>query len=203
MTSMVGQCVVGQSAMLAKSQALYRHDCEVMRITLQKPQLFTQLSLGIQDETLALTKNWAEQWRAISPLPATRPHPTHPFHLSIPSRSMTDYFNGCQQLMKINLHCVVLRLAVVLLFLPLFGLVGVVSFVDGLTQRHLRKQHGGRESNVRYTQLRRCIATVLGMAMAGYVGLPMAIAPTPWFLSWVALFGILVALTTRYYKKYL
>ena len=56
---------------------------------------------------------------------------------------------------------IIIRLLNIIIALPLFGLLGVIGFVDGIGQRALRRLQGARESTLLYHKARLAITPSL------------------------------------------
>jgi integrating conjugative element membrane protein (TIGR03747 family) len=96
-----------------------------------------------------------------------------------------------------------LRLAVLTLSLPVFGLASLVGTLDGLVQRDLRRWGGGRESSFLYHHARRLIWPVFLLAWVLYLSLPTSLHPSLAILPFAAVVGVLMAVTAASFKKYL
>lgn len=95
------------------------------------------------------------------------------------------------------------RLFVILMYLPLFWLLGFVAFVDGLTQRHLRKLQGARESSLIYHRASSALLPYFIVSNFLYLIIPIPINPSIWFLTFAVLFSVALTITVRTFKKYL
>lgn len=115
---------------------------------------------------------------------------------SLIGKKISQIFNTLFQLLF-------LRLQLCMRFLPLFGLLGVVGFVDGFTQRILRRLQGARESSVLYHRARSMLMPSLVGGSVLYLGLPISIQPSGLFSSFAFLFSFILSMAVRTYKKYL
>lgn len=97
----------------------------------------------------------------------------------------------------------VLRIATVLLFVPIFLLLGSIGIIDGLIQRHLRRINGGRESALVYHHARNAVLPTLFLTSFIYVVLPLNILPMLLLIPGAILFAMLLFFTTKTFKKYL
>jgi integrating conjugative element membrane protein (TIGR03747 family) len=83
------------------------------------------------------------------------------------------------------------RLAILILATPVFGLFATVALVDGLVRRDLRRWGGGRESSFVYHYAKKAAFPLVIIAWVLYLALPFSLHP-----SWVILpFAIGFALT--------
>jgi integrating conjugative element membrane protein (TIGR03747 family) len=95
-----------------------------------------------------------------------------------------------------------LRLMDIGLFFPVFLLLNMLGFIDGLVQRDLRRFHGMRESACRYHFIRRLLWPCIKYGWLGYLIMPVAIYPDYILLPFTMLFGFLVASAAKRFKKY-
>lgn len=106
------------------------------------------------------------------------------------------------QVLILTTAIVVMRLITVLLFLPLFLLLGTVGLVDGLVQRDLRRLGGGRESALLYHRARQCVLPCLQWSCFLFLVLPFAIKPELLLIPFAILFSIALFFTAKTFKKY-
>ena len=95
------------------------------------------------------------------------------------------------------------RLAILTLATPVFGLFALVALVDGLVRRDLRRWGGGRESSFVYHYAKKTAIPLVIITWVLYLSLPFSLHP-----SWVILpfsigFGLAVTVTASTFKKYL
>jgi len=95
------------------------------------------------------------------------------------------------------------RLAVLVLAMPVFVLFALVGLADGLMRRDLRRWGGGREHGFLYHHAKRPVVPSVVAAWVVYLGLPVSLHPTTVVVPFAALFGGLLALTSATFKKYL
>ncbi len=95
------------------------------------------------------------------------------------------------------------RLAVVLLALPAFVLLGVTGAVDGLVQRDLRRFGGGAESGFMYHHLKKMIRPMVSVPIFLYLISPWSVHPTWLFVPFALGFGYFMQRTLARFKKYL
>lgn len=95
------------------------------------------------------------------------------------------------------------RLSVLLLAMPAFGLFAVVGLVDGLVSRDLRRWGGGRESSFVYHWAKRSAVPLLVCSWVAYLALPFSLHPAFVVLPFAGLLAVTVAVTASRFKKYL
>jgi integrating conjugative element membrane protein (TIGR03747 family) len=95
------------------------------------------------------------------------------------------------------------RLVILTLATPVFGLFSVVALVDGFVQRDLRRWGGGRESSFVYHWANRSAMPLLVLSWVIYLALPVSLHPSFVVLPFAALFAFSVAVTASRFKKYL
>ena len=95
------------------------------------------------------------------------------------------------------------RLVVVVLTLPAYAMIGVMSLVDGLVQRDLRRFGGGLESGLLYHHLKAMLHPMLSLPIFLYLISPWSLHPTTIFVPFVLGFGYFVQRTVARFKKYL
>lgn len=97
-----------------------------------------------------------------------------------------------------------IRMASLILALPLFALACVVATVDGLTERYIRKMCAGHESSSIYHRA-KFYAFRLTPPLAGlvYLSLPYSIEPALIFIPTALFTGFLLRTQMKYYKKHL
>lgn len=203
-SGLIGQGFFGQRAMLVHSQQLLNHEVKAVSESLIKPLLLQSIQNRFSKEDEPFNP-W--QLRSISkdfvPLSELHQSTQKMPRLKAWIQKYGSRWQISQEIFLTLLHCLIIRFIVVVLFLPLLGLIGVVGFIDGLTQRHLRKRQGARESSVQYVRAREWLAPSFFGAGVLYVGLPMTLNPVMWFLMFAVLFSVLLSIAARTYKKYL
>lgn len=96
-----------------------------------------------------------------------------------------------------------LRLAVLVLALPVFVLAGMVGFAEGLVRRDLRRWGGGRESAFIYHQAKILVFPLFIAAWVLYLALPFNLHPNLVILPCAAGFGVALMVSAATFKKYL
>ena len=97
----------------------------------------------------------------------------------------------------------VVRLAVLILAMPLFLLAAITGAVDGLMRRDLRKFSADRESSFVYHRAKRTLLPLMVSPWVIYLSLPTSVNPIWVLLPCAALLGWMVAITATTFKKYL
>lgn len=95
------------------------------------------------------------------------------------------------------------RCVILMLTAPLFILAGLVGFTDGLVSRDLRRFGAGRESAFVYHHAKRMVTPVFLTGWLIYLSLPLSIHPNLFLLPCALLFGLMIAIATSSFKKYL
>lgn len=95
------------------------------------------------------------------------------------------------------------RLAILILAMPVFLLFSLLALVDGLVQRDLRRWGGGRESSFVYHYAKKAALPLVVLAWVTYLALPFSLHPTFVVLPFAVLFALSVAVTASTFKKYL
>jgi integrating conjugative element membrane protein (TIGR03747 family) len=103
----------------------------------------------------------------------------------------------------ITLQLTLLRVVTVLLFVPIFLLLGAVGLIDGAVQRYLRRINGGRESTLIYHHARNAVLPALFISSGLYVVLPFNLSPLFLLLPGAVLFAVCLFFTAKTFKKYL
>lgn len=97
----------------------------------------------------------------------------------------------------------VIRLIILILTAPLFLLIALVGFVDGLVRRDLRRFGCGYESGFIYHHSKRTIKPIFIFAWLLYLSIPFSIHPNFVLVPAALLFGIAISVTSGSFKKYL
>jgi integrating conjugative element membrane protein (TIGR03747 family) len=95
------------------------------------------------------------------------------------------------------------RLATLVMIVPLHILIYLVAGVDGLTQRALRRASGGRESASLYHRAKHLQIVIVVMAGAMILIQPVSIDPRLIGMPCIVFVGIFARLQWAYYKKHL
>lgn len=95
------------------------------------------------------------------------------------------------------------RLAVLILALPAFVLLGLMGLTDGLVQRDIRRWSGGRESSFVYHWAKKLLYPALILPWILYLAIPSSIHPNLIVLPFAILFAVSVRVMASTFKKYL
>ena len=95
------------------------------------------------------------------------------------------------------------RLAILTLATPVFGLFALVALVDGLVRRDLRRWGGGRESSFVYHYAKKAAIPLFIISWVLYLSLPITMHPSWVILPFAIGFGLAVTVTASTFKKYL
>lgn len=126
--------------------------------------------------------------------------------LSIPDTIARDTYLANHEAIQVAMTGIQLfgvRLAVVLTFLPLFGLTYSVAMADGLAQRAIRRARGGHESSSIYHRAKYFQVSLVSVTVALCLLLPVSIDPRWIVLPGVTILALLVRWQWVYYKKHL
>lgn len=95
------------------------------------------------------------------------------------------------------------RLAICISSMPGFIVVAIVAFIDGLTERDIRRDCGGMESAMIYHHAKRFIIPSVLISFGLYLTLPVSIHPSLIFLPVMGLFGFAIYTSSSTFKKFL
>lgn len=95
------------------------------------------------------------------------------------------------------------RLAILILAMPVFILALIAGATDGLVQRDLRRWGGGRESSFLYHHAKKVIFPALLSAWVVYLAMPISVHPSLIIVPFTLMAGIATAISTATFKKYL
>jgi len=96
-----------------------------------------------------------------------------------------------------------LRVAVLVLAMPVFVLAGMVGLTEGLMRRDLRRWGGGRESAFIYHQAKMLVFPLFIAAWVLYLVLPFNLHPNLVILPCAVAFGAALMVSAATFKKYL
>lgn len=108
--------------------------------------------------------------------------------------------------MKAAMHVtelIAVRVAIALLSIPAFILIGVAATVDGLVERDLRKFGGGIERAMVYHYVKPHAKPIIILAWIVYLSMPISIHPNLIFIPAALLFGVVTFITVSSFKKFL
>lgn len=95
------------------------------------------------------------------------------------------------------------RVAILLLSTPVFGLFGLVGLVDGLVERDLRRFGAGRESSYVFHIAKQAVGPLIILTWAIYLSMPISVHPALVILPFSILSAIFIRITASSFKKYL
>lgn len=95
------------------------------------------------------------------------------------------------------------RLAVAIMSSPLFLLVGTVALIDGMVERELRRFGGAVESAFMYHNVKPWAKPVVVGGFVTYLGFPEAIHPNVILVPFAIIFGGVVFVTAKTFKKFI
>ena len=119
--------------------------------------------------------------------------------ISKASQHISDYLVAMVQ----STQVFVVRVAILVLALPLFVLLGMVGLVDGLVQRDLRRWGGGRESSFVYHLTKKAMFPLVCTTWLVYLAMPCSIHPMSVIFPCAVVTAIIIATTAGKFKKYL
>lgn len=101
--------------------------------------------------------------------------------------------------------CVItlVRVTILVLSVPLFLMVVLVSLVEGLGRRDLRRYGAGYESSFVYHHAKKMVKPTIVVPMMLYLSWPTAVYPNLLLLPAAILLGVAITVTTASFKKYL
>ena len=119
---------------------------------------------------------------------------------------LSAIINGMWALVEtavLGLQLFVARLAVLIVSLPLFIVVGAAAVADGVYGWLMRRTSAGRESGFIYHRAKRAFPAFLFLLWAVYLIPPIQMDPRWVIPPFVVLFGIALRLRVSYFKKYI
>lgn len=136
--------------------------------------------------------------RWVTPVPAAEESGVRPV-LHRCYRPLADFVLAAMHISQVF----AVRLAILILSVPVFGLFTAVALVDGLVRRDLRRWGGGRESSFVYHLAKKAALPVITMAWVLYLALPFSLHPSWIILPFALAFSFAVTITASTFKKYL
>lgn len=103
----------------------------------------------------------------------------------------------------LGLQLFALRVAIVILSLPLFFAVAVVAVADGVYGWLIRRRGGARESGFIYHRAKRAVPAALLLMWAVYVVPPVPMDPRWALPPFAALLSVALRLRVAYFKKHI
>ncbi|OBW95828.1 TIGR03747 family integrating conjugative element membrane protein [Gallibacterium anatis] len=141
-------------------------------------------------------------------------------HYVFVKTGLLNWLNNAQVSMKLN-HSVfmvirgyieaiiyitmtfIIRLLILFFTSPLFILVAIVGFTDGLVRRDLRRFGYGYESSFMYHHAKRAILPLLISSWMLYLSLPFSIYPNFLLIPAAFFVGTAISIASASFKKYL
>ncbi|MGU7233141.1 TIGR03747 family integrating conjugative element membrane protein [Salmonella enterica subsp. enterica serovar Glostrup] len=96
-----------------------------------------------------------------------------------------------------------LRLAILLLALPLFALTITIGLIDGLVRRDLRRFSAGHESGFVYHHARRMIGSSLAATGLVWLAVPVFLKPGYVLVLGTIMIGLVISIMIAAFKKHL
>lgn len=96
-----------------------------------------------------------------------------------------------------------IRVAILMLSVPLFIMVSVIGIVDGLVRRDLRRYGAGYESSFVYHHAKRYVKPAMYGPCMLYLAWPTAVWPNLLLLPSAIMLGFVLTVVTGAFKKYL
>lgn len=96
-----------------------------------------------------------------------------------------------------------IRVAILVLSVPLFIMVSVIGIVDGLVRRDLRRYGAGYESSFVYHHAKRYVKPAMYGPCMLYLAWPTAVWPNLLLLPSAMMLGFVLTVVTGAFKKYL
>lgn len=118
---------------------------------------------------------------------------------------MSDALNKTLQagrLISTATQCMLVKLVLLTMAIPLLSITTLMGLVDGLSQRAIRTACLGRESSYLFHQLKRYAKRGLNIFLAIWLVLPLAITPAFIFIPMSLFTGVITAITVSHFKKY-
>jgi integrating conjugative element membrane protein (TIGR03747 family) len=95
------------------------------------------------------------------------------------------------------------RVVVLCLTVPLFGVAALVGSIDGLARRDIRRFGAGRESGFLYHRARASIMPIAVLPWVIYLALPVSVHPLLILLPSAVALSVAVNIASGSFKKYL
>jgi len=115
------------------------------------------------------------------------------------ARALWEYFQATVYVTIIF----AIRVAILVLSVPLFIMVSVIGIVDGLVRRDLRRYGAGYESSFVYHHAKRYVKPAMYGPCMLYLAWPTAVWPNLLLLPSAIMLGFVLTVVTGAFKKYL
>lgn len=122
---------------------------------------------------------------------------------SSPGYALIIYIRGYIEAVIYITMTFIIRLLILFFTSPLFILVAVVGFTDGLVRRDLRRFGYGYESSFMYHHAKKAIFPLLIGSWMLYLSLPFSIYPNLLLIPAAFLVGTAISIASASFKKYL
>ncbi|WP_116365651.1 TIGR03747 family integrating conjugative element membrane protein [Parahaliea mediterranea] len=192
-----GQGLGHSRQMLVAELEFLGTDFQQSWITAEPMAFASRLSEGIYRVAFEWT-GVVDLIRWITPVPAAEEIGLRPLLHSL-YRPVSEFVLAAMQITQVF----AVRLAILALATPVFGLFTVVALVDGLVRRDLRRWGGGRESSFVYHYAKKAAIPLMIMAWVVYLALPCSLHPSWIILPFSLAFAFAVTITASTFKKYL
>jgi len=141
------------------------------------------------------------EYLLIVPTPASFQYKTFSF-FGVQNSEALNAFSSWIEIVRTSIILACVRLANVIVLLPVGMVFLSVCFYDGLIERKIRTWSGGRESDFIYHRAKYGIYYIAMAILSIYTILPININPV--FLIFAILAsGFLIFMQTMFYKKYI
>jgi len=170
---------------------------------------FTQNFMGSRPVNMAIWMSatiqyWIFEWTRLVDLVEWSMHPPpNASELRIDWAIFTQWANKYFTAAMQSTQVFGVRLAVAILCLPAFVMVGTAALIDGLVERELRREGGGNESSFVYHNVKPLMRPTIIGSLFLYLGMPVSVHPNLIFVPAVIMYGSAIYLTSSTFKKYL
>ncbi|MEZ5489116.1 MAG: TIGR03747 family integrating conjugative element membrane protein [Gammaproteobacteria bacterium] len=200
----IGMALWWQEQGVAHSRQMLVNELQFLGADFHRSWLTTQpmqFASDLSERFYTIAFEWSGvtdfiQW--VTPDPASEESGVRPI-LHRLYRPVGDYVLAGMQITQVF----AMRLAILVLATPVFGLFTLVALVDGLVQRDLRRWGGGRESSFVYHYAKKAAIPLIIMAWILYLALPFSLHPSWIILPFALAFAFAVTITASTFKKYL
>jgi hypothetical protein len=177
---------------------MYPKDLEILKLE----TLFTQTLQYASMIKIGVCFSYLEN--VIQHLPKTMPSWSLPMISA--HRQQQIWLNSAPiiQILLLGFKLYLIRLYILLMYLPLIILTLSTAFIDGLTQRTIRRHTVARESALLYHQGKMLTTFSILFSMVVYLSLPLPIETLNWIGTITVLItACLLQITVKRFKKYL
>ena len=96
-----------------------------------------------------------------------------------------------------------IRTMILFYSMPLFILIGMVGFVDGVVARELRRWGGGKESSWLFHRFYALVPVLCILPWVIYLGVPLKIHPNSIVVPTALITAMMIFFSTKTFKKYM